>query len=124
MPRLLPKLLSGVPPTDPVTFGGVALVLCTCARFSCSIPSRRAMRAPGRAGPVRLPGGVRTADLSSVRGAPPADGRSWRPDEDQPTEPGRVVGLRERLFARLFFFFNNAPTPKISPLPLHDPLPI
>src|SRR2546430_9244612 len=56
----------------------------------------------GRGEPVRLQGGVVTADLFSVLGATPAAGRSFLPDEDKPTETGRVVVLSERLFAGRF----------------------
>ncbi len=42
--RLLSKLLYGVPPTDPVTFGGAALLLLAVAGVACWVPSRRAAR--------------------------------------------------------------------------------
>src|SRR6266550_9036264 len=39
--RLLSFLLSGIAPTDPTTFIGVALVLCAVAVLACYIPARR-----------------------------------------------------------------------------------
>jgi predicted permease len=41
--RVLGGLLSGVSPTDPVTFGAVALVLLVAAGIGCTIPARRAV---------------------------------------------------------------------------------
>jgi putative ABC transport system permease protein len=42
--ELLSSLLYAVKPTDPVTFGGVALLLGAIAVLACYIPARRAMR--------------------------------------------------------------------------------
>jgi putative ABC transport system permease protein len=56
----------------------------------------------GRGEPVRLQGGVVTADLFSVLGQAPILGRAFLPEEDKPTETGRVVVLSARLFANLF----------------------
>jgi putative ABC transport system permease protein len=42
--RLMETLLFGVTPTDPATFGGVALLLLGVAFFACCIPARRATK--------------------------------------------------------------------------------
>jgi predicted permease len=42
--RFLSSLLFGVAPTDPRTFGGVALLLFAVALAACYVPARRAMR--------------------------------------------------------------------------------
>jgi len=41
---LLSKLIYGVSPTDPVTFGAVALLLATVALLACLIPAWQATR--------------------------------------------------------------------------------
>jgi putative ABC transport system permease protein len=56
----------------------------------------------GRGEPVRISGGVVTADLFSVLETAPVLGRTFLPNEDKPTETGRVVVLSERLFASRF----------------------
>src|SRR6185369_19609 len=55
-----------------------------------------------RGEPVRISGGVVTTDLFSVLGTAPVLGRTFLPNEDKPTETGRVVVLSERLFASRF----------------------
>ena len=40
--RLMSSILFEVKPTDPVTFGGVAVLLCLIALLACYIPARRA----------------------------------------------------------------------------------
>jgi ABC-type antimicrobial peptide transport system permease subunit len=42
--RLMASMLFGVSPTDPVTFVGVAGVLCLVALLACYLPARRAMK--------------------------------------------------------------------------------
>jgi putative ABC transport system permease protein len=42
--RLMETLLFGVEPTDPATFGGIALLLLGVAFFACLIPARRATK--------------------------------------------------------------------------------
>ncbi|MGB9465215.1 MAG: ABC transporter permease [Candidatus Acidiferrum sp.] len=42
--KLISSLLYAVKPTDPVTFGGVALLLVSVALLACYAPARRAMR--------------------------------------------------------------------------------
>jgi hypothetical protein len=42
--QLMASMLFGVKPTDPVTFGAVAALLCGIALFACYLPARKAMR--------------------------------------------------------------------------------
>jgi putative ABC transport system permease protein len=42
--RLLRNQLPGVSPNDPLTFAGVALLLCLIALVACWIPARRATK--------------------------------------------------------------------------------
>jgi putative ABC transport system permease protein len=56
----------------------------------------------GRGEPARLQGAVATADLFPLLGIKPLYGRTFVPDDDKPTETGRVVILSEQLFHRRF----------------------
>jgi putative ABC transport system permease protein len=42
--RVIQSLLSGVTPTDPLTFGGVSLLLASVAMIAIYLPARRAAR--------------------------------------------------------------------------------
>ncbi len=42
--RLLSDLLFAIGATDPITFGGVSLVLLSVAVAACYVPARRAMK--------------------------------------------------------------------------------
>src|SRR5678815_537360 len=56
----------------------------------------------GRGEPARLQGAVVTADLFPLLGVQPILGRTFLPDEDKPTETGRVVVLSHALFQQRF----------------------
>ena len=56
----------------------------------------------GRGEPARLQGSVVTADLFTLLGVSPTLGRAFLPDEDKPSENGRVVILSEGLFRKRF----------------------
>jgi putative ABC transport system permease protein len=42
--RLMSSLLFGVSATDPLTYGGVAILLAAVALFACLIPARKATK--------------------------------------------------------------------------------
>lgn len=42
--RLMSKVLFGISPTDPLTFGTVAVALALVALLACYVPARRATR--------------------------------------------------------------------------------
>ena len=56
----------------------------------------------GRGEPARLPAAVVAADLFPLLGVKPIYGRTFVPDDDKPTETGRVVILSEQLFHQRF----------------------
>jgi putative ABC transport system permease protein len=56
----------------------------------------------GRGEPARLQGSVVTADVLQLLGVAPILGRTFLPDEDKPTETGRVVVLSQQLFQKRF----------------------
>jgi putative ABC transport system permease protein len=56
----------------------------------------------GRGEPARLQGSVATADLLPLLGVQPMLGRMFLPDEDKPSESGRVVILSQPLFQKRF----------------------
>ena len=56
----------------------------------------------GRGEPARLQGAVVTTDLFPLLGVQPMLGRVFLPDEDKPTETGRVVILSHKLFQQRF----------------------
>ena len=56
----------------------------------------------GRGEPARLQGEVVTANLFQVLGVAPILGRTFLPNEDKPSETGRVVVLSQTLFQRHF----------------------
>src|SRR6185503_18085611 len=56
----------------------------------------------GRGEPARLQGAVVTADLFPLLGVAPSHGRTFRAEEDKPSESGRVVILSQALFQRRF----------------------
>jgi len=56
----------------------------------------------GRGDPARLQGAVVTADLFPLLGVQPMLGRAFLPDDDKPSETGRVVILSQPLFQKRF----------------------
>src|SRR6185295_13764970 len=56
----------------------------------------------GRGEPARLQGLVTTADLFPLLGVAPMLGRTFLPDEDKPSDSGRVAILSEQLFRKRF----------------------
>jgi putative ABC transport system permease protein len=56
----------------------------------------------GRGEPARLQGAVVTSDLLPLLGVQPMVGRMFLPDEDKPSESGRVVILSQPLFQKRF----------------------
>ena len=56
----------------------------------------------GRGEPIRLQGALASSDLFTVLGVAPVLGRAFLPNEDKPTETGRVVVISQRLFAGRF----------------------
>ncbi len=56
----------------------------------------------GQGEPARLQGAVVTADLLPLLGVQPMLGRMFLPDEDKPSETGRVVILSQPLFQKRF----------------------
>jgi len=56
----------------------------------------------GRGEPARLQASVATADLLPLLGVAPMLGRTFLPDEDKPSETGRVVILSQGLFQSRF----------------------
>ena len=56
----------------------------------------------GRGEPARLQGAVVTANLFALLKVQPMLGRVFLPDEDKPTETGRVVVLSNKLFQQRF----------------------
>jgi putative ABC transport system permease protein len=56
----------------------------------------------GRGEPARIQGSVVTADLFPLLGVAPMLGRTLVPDDDKPSENGRVVILSEQLFRKRF----------------------
>ena len=56
----------------------------------------------GRGEPARLQGLVATADLFPLLGVQPLLGRTFLPEEDKPSENGRVAIISEQLFRKRF----------------------
>src|SRR5215213_6068433 len=56
----------------------------------------------GRGEPARLQGSVVTADVLQLLGVAPMLGRTFLPDEDKPSETGRVVVLSQPLYQKRF----------------------
>ena len=56
----------------------------------------------GRGEPARLQGAVVTSDVFPLLGVAPVLGRTFLPDEDKPSETGRVAVLSQSLFQKRF----------------------
>ena len=72
----------------------------TFERVACYHGSNYIMT--GRGEPARLRGEVVTADLFSLLGVAPMLGRNFLPEDDKPSETGRVVILSHALFQKRF----------------------
>ena len=86
----------------------------TLERVACYHSSDYIMT--GRGEPARLQAAVVTADLFQVLGVSPMLGRTFLPDEDKPSETGRVVILSQPLFQRRF---NSDPSILNQPVTLN-----
>jgi len=69
----------------------------------------------GRGEPARVQGSVVTADLFPLLGVAPVLGRTFHPDEDKPSETGRVVILSHEFFQKRF---NSDPSIVNQPITL------
>src|SRR5215217_1714969 len=71
----------------------------------------------GRGEPARLQGSVVTADLFPLLGVQPMLGRTFVPDDDKPSESGRVIILSQPLFQKRF---NSDPSILNQAITLND----